>query len=194
MSALSLVGEDRRGRAFYRGSAKKMHPSLGSWVPTGDVVIHPDTSVLWLSDEAGYCVVATRRIPRGTVIWVLDRLDTVITREQAAAFGAIYRAVLERYGLRLDDGGWVLCWDDARLVREAERSSLRRVGGAGMVARYDLRPGDPLTVDAPDDELGQREAELATVAARTVSQPLLAFTEDGSRSGRLAFGLCPWRF
>jgi uncharacterized protein len=33
-------------------------------------MVHPDTTLAFVSDAVGYGVVATRRIPRGTVVWV----------------------------------------------------------------------------------------------------------------------------
>lgn len=142
-------------------------------------MIHPDTSVLWTSDEIGYEVVATRRIPRGTLVWVFDRLDTLVWRDEALCFDAVRRVVLERYGHRLGGGDWVLCWDDARLIVESPQPSLRRVGRSGMVARYDLRPGDRLTIDSVD-ESAEHELEALGVAARGVAQPLLASSVEGS--------------
>lgn len=156
-----------------------LHPIGPSRAPTRRAVIHPDTSVLWISDATGYGVVATRRIPRGTLVWVLDRLDTVVRHDEVLCFDAVRRVVLERYGYRLGGGDWVLCWDDARLIVESSQSSLRRVGRSGMVARYDLRPGDRLTIDSVE-EAAEYELEELGVAARGVAQPLLASSIEGS--------------
>lgn len=146
-------------------------------------MIHPDTAVLWISDAAGYAVVATRRIPRGTFVWVFDRLDALVRRDEVRGIDGVHRVVLERYGHKLEGGDWVLCWDDARLICESAEPSLRRVGRSGMIAQCDLRPGDVLSVDSLDASGGVPSDDDVTAlraVARAVAQPLLASLLDGS--------------
>ena len=43
-------------------------------------MLHPHTELRHINQALGYGVVATRLIPRGTIIWVLDKLDQTFTR------------------------------------------------------------------------------------------------------------------
>ena len=42
-------------------------------------MIHPDTELQYINNEIGYGVVAKKLIPKGTITWVLDKLDREFT-------------------------------------------------------------------------------------------------------------------
>lgn len=111
-------------------------------------MIHPDTTLQFISPEVGYGVVATRRIPRGTLTWVLDELDQRVTPERAQALGPDYAALLVRYGYRDGRGDTILSWDHGRFVNH----SCRPTCASGCdetfeVAIRDIEPGEQLTDD-----------------------------------------------
>ena len=74
-------------------------------------MLHPWTRLNWMSDEVGYGVVATRFIPKGTIIWALDPLDQVFTSDEVKKFGPQLWPTLERYSYVNGQGLRVLCWD-----------------------------------------------------------------------------------
>lgn len=166
-------------------------------------MIHPETSVVRISPAVGLGVVASRYIPRGTLIWVQDRFDRVIPRAEGVGMDAAHRAILDRYAHRDVDSNWVLCWDAGRLVNHACEPTLRGLGPSAMAARRDLHPGDEVTCDYAECNIEwpldcdcassacrgsvhgrdllrfadrwDEEAYQLSVAARSLPQPLLPF-------------------
>ncbi len=45
-------------------------------------MIHPHTEIKFINKEVGYGVVATDFIPKGTITWVLDKLDREFTQNE----------------------------------------------------------------------------------------------------------------
>jgi hypothetical protein len=52
-------------------------------------MIHPDTELRFINEKIGHGVVATKFIPKGTITWVLDKLDRVFTSIRTATLRAI---------------------------------------------------------------------------------------------------------
>jgi hypothetical protein len=169
-------------------------------------MIHPDTSIIEISPTVGLGVAATGRIPKGTLVWVQDRFDRVVARDEGLILDAEHRAVLDRYAHLDRHGNWILCWDAGRLVNHACDPALRGLGPNVMVARRDLEPGDEITCDYAECNIEwslecscksstcrgsihardllrfasawDEEARLLALDARSVAQPLLSFAVD----------------
>lgn len=65
----------------------------------GDValMIHPDSELLFVSPQIGLGVFATRFIPKGTITWVFDPLDQIVSPEKAARMPARLEKQLDIY-------------------------------------------------------------------------------------------------
>lgn len=164
-------------------------------------MIHPETELRLVDAHVGIGVFVTAFIPRGTVVWVRDPLDQVLTGDRIAALPPLLRAQVERYAHVDGRGRWVLCWDNARYMNHSCDPTTTSIGTLMEVARRDLRPGDPLTCEygidyitapfacscgapccrgtlVPEDPTAQRrrwdaESQAAFAAALCVPQPLL---------------------
>lgn len=110
-------------------------------------MIHPDTELCWISPEIGHGVRATRRIPRGTLTWVLCGLDRAFTREQADALGPLYRPLIDRYAYVDHLGRQILCWDAGRHVNHHCDANSRGLGLEAQIAVRDIEAGEELTCD-----------------------------------------------
>lgn len=110
-------------------------------------MIHPDSEIVTVDATIGVGVCATRSIPRGTIVWALDRFDIVIDGNQFQTLGAQHQAILQRWGYRDHFGRWILCWDGGRMVNHRCEPSMRGVGPDLMIAVRDLAIGDELTCD-----------------------------------------------
>jgi len=110
-------------------------------------MIHPDTRMVEISPEIGLGVRCTRPIPRGTILWALDRLDLVLAPAQVAALPPLLARPLARYGYRDARGRRVLCWDGGRYVNHSCVPAMRGVGGDVQIAVRDLEVGDEVTCD-----------------------------------------------
>jgi len=110
-------------------------------------MIHPHTELRFISPEIGYGVVATQRIPKGTITWVLDALDREFTPQQIAAMDPLYQDILDTYTYRNNKGNFVLCWDIGRYVNHSFRSNCMTTPYEFEVAIRDIEAGEQLTDD-----------------------------------------------
>lgn len=110
-------------------------------------MIHPDTELRRISDEIGLGVFATRRIPRGTVVWALDELDLRLSPERVAALGPAYAPILSHFSYRDGDGASVVCWDLGRWVNHSCEPNVVSTGWEFDVAVRDIHAGEEITND-----------------------------------------------
>ncbi len=110
-------------------------------------MIHPDTEVRFISKEIGYGVVATKLIPKGTITWVLDKLDREFTPEEVQKLDPIYQDILYTYTFRNNVGNFVLCWDHGRFVNHSFKSNCMSTAYDIEIAIRDIHPGEQLTDD-----------------------------------------------
>ncbi|MCA9757727.1 MAG: SET domain-containing protein [Candidatus Eisenbacteria bacterium] len=110
-------------------------------------MLHPWTRLNWMSDEVGYGVVATRFIPKGTIIWALDPLDQVFTSDEVKKFGPQLWPTLERYSYVNGQGLRVLCWDHGRFMNHSCDPVSLSPGVDFELTVRDLQPGDEITCD-----------------------------------------------
>jgi hypothetical protein len=110
-------------------------------------MIHPDTEIRFISDQIGYGVVATKLIPKGTITWVLDKLDREFTPSEVKAMDPIYQEILYTYTFRNNVGNFVLCWDHGRYVNHSFRSNCMSTAYDFEIAIRDIQPGEQLTDD-----------------------------------------------
>lgn len=110
-------------------------------------MIHPDTVLQFISPEIGYGVFATRDIPQGTITWVHDPLDQILTPEQVRNMPGIYGDPLARYTYRTPEGNHVLLWDLARFMNHSCSPNCMGTHYGFEVAVRGIPAGSELTVD-----------------------------------------------
>ncbi|WP_340077196.1 SET domain-containing protein [Leptobacterium sp. I13] len=110
-------------------------------------MIHPHTELQFISDEIGYGVVATQFIPKGTITWVQDKLDVVLTQAQIDKMSEFYQNVLDYYTFRNQKGKYILCWDLAKYVNHSFKSNCLTTPYDFEIAIRDIYPGEELTDD-----------------------------------------------
>jgi uncharacterized protein len=110
-------------------------------------VLHPHTELRHISQAVGYGVVATCLIPRGTIIWVLDKLDQTFTQFQIAQIGKPFSDLLDEWSYKLANGDSVLNWDLARYFNHSCDPSCMNAGMTFEIAVRDIPPGAELTDD-----------------------------------------------
>lgn len=129
-------------------------------------MIHPHTALCSVGPELGYGVVATRRIPRGTVTWAQDPLDVVLTPEAIRGLGPAYAGLVSHYGFRDQPGNVVLCWDLGRFLNHSCQPSCGGTDYRFEVALRDILPGEELTNDYATLRLRPDESFRCGCAAR----------------------------
>lgn len=110
-------------------------------------MIHPSTKLQFISEEKGFGVVATAFIPKGTITWVQDHLDVVLTPERLQQMDPIFDAMIDFYAFRNGKGEQVLCWDHAKYVNHSFNSNCLSTPYDFELAIRDIHPGEELTDD-----------------------------------------------
>jgi hypothetical protein len=110
-------------------------------------VIYHGTELRLVDEHTGYGVFATRPIPAGTVVWVHDDLDQVITPARLESLPPALRQHVERYAYVNADGNRVLCWDHGRYMNHSCDPTTTSIGTSIEIARRDIAVGDQLTCE-----------------------------------------------
>lgn len=110
-------------------------------------MIHPITELKFISNEIGYGVVAREFIPKGTITWVLDKLDREFNPLEIQLLEPIYQDILDFYTFRNNNGNYVLCWDNGRYVNHSFNSNCLSTAYDFEIAIRDIQPGEQLTDD-----------------------------------------------
>ncbi len=182
-------------------------------------MVHPNSELRYINDQIGYGVVATRLIPRGTITWVGDVLDQVVTPAQIEQIAPTLRPLFEKYSWINGRGQSILCWDHARFINHSCEASCLSAGFDFEIAVRDILPGEELTDDygtlnlsepfqclcdsarcrdlvLPDDFLQyapewDRIVSSAFPLIPTVEQPLWPLVTDKSAVEKVLSGAAP---
>ena len=82
-------------------------------------MIHPCTEVRYIDENIGMGVFATSPIPKGTIVWVQDPLDHVLSPKDIKNLPEALLKVVLKYTFRNPKGHYVLCWDTTRFVNHS---------------------------------------------------------------------------
>lgn len=171
-------------------------------------MLHPATRIAHINDSLGLGVVATERIPAGTITWVDDALEIRLSQQQVSRLHPLHLRLFEHFAYSDPDGRVTLNWDHARFVNHSCEPSCLSGPYKFEVAVRDIEPGEQLTDDyaalclsedfrcacgtpscrgvlTPDDakRLGpvwRRQVEAVLVHASDLSQPLLPLLDTES--------------
>jgi len=168
-------------------------------------VIHPDTRLGSVDDDVGLGIFATRPLPRGTLVWVLDPFDHVLDAPAMAKLSASWRPIVERYAYVDANGDHILCWDAGRYMNHSCDANARGLGVLAQIAVRDIAEGEEITCDYAECNVSltpclcgspRCRGEVTTSdlprfaaswdqgirdsieAGRSLRQPLLDFTRD----------------
>lgn len=79
-------------------------------------MIHPNTEVRFVSPTIGYGVFATADIPRGTIVYVKDRLEIELSEKAFNELDEYHKAIAGKYSYIDEHGVRILSWDHAKYV------------------------------------------------------------------------------
>ncbi|MCC6932208.1 MAG: SET domain-containing protein-lysine N-methyltransferase [Deltaproteobacteria bacterium] len=108
-------------------------------------MIHPDTVVKIVNDQIGYGVFATAFIPKGTITFVRDTLDIIISPQDYEVSEPQYRAIIDKYTYQEGNGSRVLSWDHAKYVNHSCRPNAISTGYGFEIAIRDIEVGEEMT-------------------------------------------------
>ncbi|MFI4910741.1 MAG: SET domain-containing protein [Sedimentisphaeraceae bacterium JB056] len=110
-------------------------------------MLHMATRVQYVSEQIGFGVFATRDIPVGTIIVVLDPFDIVVSKEDAAQLSAILISNAERYMYRNKNGDFVLSWDNAKYLNHSCFANTMMTDYGFEIVVRDIRAGEQITTE-----------------------------------------------
>ena len=110
-------------------------------------MMHPHTELRFINESIGYGVFATRFIPKGTIVWILDELDQSYEEAYVQSLDPMLRDRLLKYCFRDENGYYILCWDIARYVNHSFHPTLIATPYKFELAARDIYPGEEITDD-----------------------------------------------
>lgn len=110
-------------------------------------MIHPNTEVRLIDEEIGHGLFATSEIPRGTITWVLDPLDRIISPREMQEYDEKYREILMTYSFRNRKGDFVFCWDNGRFINHSFNANCCATPYKFEIAIRDIEAGEEITND-----------------------------------------------
>ena len=110
-------------------------------------MIIPWVKIVWISDDKGYGLVATQDIPKGTVTFVQDGLDIVLTQSQLEGMNPHLIEHIEKYSYEDYLGRLVIFWDLGKHMNHDDRANTLTTGYGFEIAVRDIKQGEEVTDD-----------------------------------------------
>lgn len=110
-------------------------------------MIHPHSELRFISTAIGYGLFATRPIPKGTVTWVSDSLDQIISAASLDGLPELLKAQTHKYSYVNGHGDRILCWDHGRFVNHSCAAACLSPGFDFEIAVRDIAAGEEITDD-----------------------------------------------
>lgn len=108
-------------------------------------MVHPSTSLQFISPEVGYGVFATQFIPKGTITYIKDSLETVISPTDYLLHNAEMQSMIEKYSYIDESGNRIVSWDFAKYVNHCCRCNTISTGYGFEIAIRDIQVGEQIT-------------------------------------------------
>lgn len=116
-----------------------------------------DTELRFINDQVGVGVFAKRRIPKGTIVWVQDPMDSVYTMEELQALNPVLQRQMLHYSYMDHTQHMVLCWDMAKYFNHSCESTCLGLDFPFEMAVRDIEAGEQLTDDYATFHLSANE-------------------------------------
>lgn len=173
-------------------------------------MMHPDAELRFVSPTIGYGVFATKPIPKGTITYVVDRLEIKVSDKEFNNFPDLLKAHTRKYSYVDGKGTRIISWDLAKYVNHCCDCNSMSTGYGFEIAIRDIAEGEQITdeyglfniptdievvCDKPScrcvlrpsdiDEYGAQWDERIRSALdvfRAVEQPLAVLLDDEAKS------------
>lgn len=172
-------------------------------------MIHPKTELRFIDDHVGYGVFATDDIPEGTIVYVKDSLELLVTPTDYLLHSEEVKEVIEKYSYIDQNGNRIISWDFAKYVNHCCNCNTISTGYGFEIAIRNIQKGEQITdeygifnltypmevscgsancrkVIKPDDfdtyyKEWDNKIRKSIVRLFEVEQPLMSFVEKESR-------------
>lgn len=122
-------------------------------------MIHPHTELKLVNPKVGLGVFATEFIPAGTIVYVLDKLELIVSPSDPLIDDEAYGNIIKHFSYIDEKGNRIISWDIAKYVNHCCNFNTISTGYGFEIAIRDIHPGEEIT-----DEYGlfniEEEMEL----------------------------------
>ena len=108
-------------------------------------MIHPHTTLKYISPERGYGVVATQFIPKGTITYVVDPLEIFILPDNPLLEHPALGPIIAKFATVEADGRRMISWDIAKHVNHCCHPNSLSTGFGFEIAIRDIHQGEEIT-------------------------------------------------
>jgi hypothetical protein len=125
----------------------------------------------FISDQVGYGVFATEDIAEGTIVYVKDSLELVISQTEYSLHTSEMKEVIEKYSYIDEHGNRIISWDFAKYVNHCCNCNTMSTGYGFEIAIRDIKKGEQIT-----DEYGifNLEEEMDLVCTESCCRKKIA--------------------
>lgn len=109
--------------------------------------MHPHTELRTVSPEIGVGVFATRRLPKGTILFVEDPLEITIPPDHPMLQYPAFRKLVDVYAIVKTDGHYEISWDYAKYVNHCCHYNAITTGFGFDIAIRDIEEGEQIRDD-----------------------------------------------
>ncbi|WP_342601187.1 SET domain-containing protein [Psychrobacillus sp. FSL H8-0483] len=153
-------------------------------------MMHPDTEIRYVSEEVGVGVFATKLIPKGTIVWIKDELDMILTEEYIKSLDDLRKEYINKYTYLDTDGIYILHWDHAKYMNHSFNPNCVDTAYDFQLAAIDIQPGEQLTSDygaCGEDEEFECIPEEETSRTKVTANDYLIYYAEWDEMAREAF-------
>lgn len=108
-------------------------------------MIHPNTELRFISESIGYGVFATSDIPEGTIVYVKDSLESVVSPTDYLLHTPEMQEVVEKYSYIDEKGNRIISWDFAKYVNHCCNCNTISTGYGFEIAIREIKKGEQIT-------------------------------------------------
>ncbi|WP_020535571.1 SET domain-containing protein [Lewinella cohaerens] len=108
-------------------------------------MIHPNTELRFINESIGYGVFATSDIPEGTIVYVKDSLELVISPTDYLLHTSEMQEVVEKYSYIDEKGNRIISWDFAKYVNHCCNCNTISTGYGFEIAIREIKKGEQIT-------------------------------------------------
>jgi uncharacterized protein len=153
-------------------------------------MMHPHTEIRFVSDEIGVGVFATKFIPKGTILWVLDDLDQILDEDYVESLDTFRKDFIYKYSYQNENDQYVLCWDNGRYINHSFLPNMIATAYELELAARDIYPGEEITCDygtLGDDESFHCVPEEGTTRTKVTAEDYLHCYQEWDEMAMEAF-------
>ncbi|MBF0442272.1 MAG: SET domain-containing protein [Oligoflexales bacterium] len=110
-------------------------------------MIHPDTELQWISETKGFGLFARKRIPVGTITYIQDPLDLVISVFDPLLNDERYTDIIDKYSFFDSFGNAIISWDNAKYMNHCCFANTLTTGYGFEIAVRNIEAGEEITDD-----------------------------------------------